>query len=280
MPFCDGSGARIWYEEAGAGPPMLLIHPNGFDHTAWMYQAAFFSARFRMIAPDLRGYGRSEKVRRRCSMDELVGDVVGVCRHAGVERAVIGGVSVGSGIAMALALAYPEKALALVLVGGASSRPKTYDGRIRGYAGPDYADYLETHVKACMSTGFPDTPIGRHLVSHFLERGRWHDGETIAEVFRARGDVDLTPRLGEIGAPTLVINGEHDMSLAAGSATATAIRGARRRLIAGAGHVCQLEDPSGFNGAVLEFLADNRLLDPSRKAEGRRGVGAGEGAWA
>ncbi|MCZ6610380.1 MAG: alpha/beta hydrolase, partial [Alphaproteobacteria bacterium] len=62
MPKSRANGVDIHYEVAGEGPPMVLIHANPFDHNLWMYQIAHFSTWFKVIAVDIRGYGRSEKV--------------------------------------------------------------------------------------------------------------------------------------------------------------------------------------------------------------------------
>jgi 3-oxoadipate enol-lactonase len=259
LPYAENSGVRLFYEVAGEGPAMVLIHANPFDHNLWAYQTARFSNRFMVVAPDLRGYGRSDKVATPFGIGDLAKDIIAVCRDAGVERAIVGGISVGSGIALALALDYPELVRALVLVGGASSRPAAYDRHIAGYEGGDLAAYRRTHMEQCFAPGFTATPQGRYLIEGFLERDPWLDGRAIAQVFRARGDADLRPRLSLLRLPVLVVNGAYDMSLKPGIETASLISGAEQVTLNNTGHCCNIEDPAAFDAAVIVFLRRNGL---------------------
>jgi 3-oxoadipate enol-lactonase len=245
---------RIFYEVAGAGPAMVLIHANPFDHNLWVYQIARFSNRFRIVAPDLRGYGRSDKIVAPFGLDDLAGDIVAVYNHAGIASAIVGGISVGSGIALQLALDRPGLAEALILVGGASSRPASYDRHIAGYEGPDFRSYRRKHMEECFAPGFAATPLGRHLIEGFVESDPLLDGKAIAQVFRARGGRDLRPRLPSLRLPVLVINGAHDVSLQPGRETAALIPQAEHRVLNDAGHCCNIENPAAFDRVVIEFL--------------------------
>ena len=258
MPYADNMGVRIFYEVAGDGPAMVLIHANPFDHTLWLYQTRRFADRFQVVAPDLRGYGRSDQVVTPFSLDDLAKDIIAVCAHAGVTRAIVGGISVGSGVALALALDYPELVQALVLVGGASSRPASYDDHIAGYE-QDFPAYRRVQLEQCFAPGFVATPRGQYLVETFLESNARLDGKAIAEVFRARGGADLRPRLPSLKLPVLVVNGAHDMSLAAGRETASLIPGAEQVTLDGAGHCCNIEDPAAFDATVIDFLRRKNL---------------------
>ena len=88
----------------------------------------------------------------------------------------------------------------------------------------------------------------------FDENSHTLSGESIAQIFRARAGCNMTPRLSTIGAPTLVINGAHDVSLEAGRETAAGISGARQVVIPGTGHACSIEDPWAFDDALIGFL--------------------------
>ena len=261
MPYADNHGVRLFYEVAGEGPAMVLIHANPFDHNLWAYQTARFSNRFRIVAPDLRGYGRSDKIATPFGLDDLADDIVAVCAHAGVERAIIGGISVGSGIALALALDHPGLVKALILVGGASSRPAAYDGRIAGYEGPGFPAYRRTHMEECFAPGFAATPHGRYLIEGFLESDPLLDGKAIGQVFRARGGTDLRPRLPSLRLPVLVVNGAYDMSLKPGRETASLIPAAEHRVLNNTGHCCNIEDPAAFDAVAIEFLRRNGLWE-------------------
>src|SRR4051812_8416430 len=116
MPYCSVNGIKIYYEVLGEGRPLLLIHANPFDHRLWLYQRASFSTFFKVIAVDLRGYGRSDKPTANTSLAMMAEDVLGVCRQEGVRDAVVAGISVGGNVALQLGLEHPEIFKALVLV--------------------------------------------------------------------------------------------------------------------------------------------------------------------
>ena len=78
MPYSRANGVDIWYEVAGDGPAMVLIHANPFDHDLWMYQAAHFSTWFKVVGIDIRGYGRSAKVTTPYTLKNMCDDAVGV----------------------------------------------------------------------------------------------------------------------------------------------------------------------------------------------------------
>ena len=114
------NGVKIYYDVFGAGFPFVMIHANPFDHNLWMYQIARFSTYFKIIAVDIRGYGRSDKPETPFSLKDMADDVLGVCRDEGIKEAIVGGVSVGSGMALLMGLDHPELCKALILVGGSS----------------------------------------------------------------------------------------------------------------------------------------------------------------
>src|SRR6185503_10179234 len=133
MPYSSANGVDIWYEVKGDGPAMVLVHANPFDHDLWMYQTTHFSTWFKVIGIDIRGYGRSSKVTTPYSLNDMADDVVRVMKDAGVERAILGGCSVGSSIALVLGLDHPDLFDAIFLVGGSSGPSARFQGRIDGY---------------------------------------------------------------------------------------------------------------------------------------------------
>jgi pimeloyl-ACP methyl ester carboxylesterase len=169
------------------------------------------------------------------------------------------GCSVGSGIALLLALDHPELFEAGILVGGNSGASPRYKGRIEGYR-RNLAAYHPTHIRELVQPAFADSRLGRHLLGMFLERGPRLNGEAIAQVFTAGNHTDSTERLGTMKVPTLVINGEFDNSRAAGEKTAHLTPGAIHKVLPGTGHACCLEDPAGFDQIVIDFLASRGLM--------------------
>ncbi len=260
MPYSAANGVKIYYEVSGEGFPFVLVHANPFDHNLWMYQISHFSTYFKIIAMDIRGYGRSDKPESSFSLEEMANDILGVCRDENVTEAILGGVSVGSGIALLLGLDHPEMFKALILVGGNSGGGGRIEDRIRGYTGKGVQKYHIEHLEELVSPEFPKTKIGSYLLHTFVERDPWLSAESIAQIFRARAGTDMTERLAFIRIPTLVINGEYDNSLAAGKRTAEMIPGAIHRILPKTGHACCIEDPAGFDALVSEFLSSQGLM--------------------
>jgi pimeloyl-ACP methyl ester carboxylesterase len=250
---------KIWFETAGDGPAMVLIHANPFDHDLWLYQSSHFSTWFKVVTIDIRGYGRSVKMTEPFTLKDMCDDVVGVMIDLGIEHAILGGCSVGSGTALLLALDHPELFEALILVGGNSGTSSRYQKRIDGYR-RDLPAYHREHIRQLVAPSFADSKLGSHLLSMFTERGARLKGDAIAQVFAAGNSTDTTERLATMRVPTLVVNGEYDHSLPAGQRTASLIPGAEHRILPGTGHACCIEDPAVFNRFVLDFLSAHSLL--------------------
>lgn len=259
MPYSRANGADIWYEVAGDGPALVLVHANPFDNTLWMYQAAHYSTWFKVITIDIRGYGRSVKQTTPFTLKDMSDDVIGVMRDAGVGRAILGGCSVGSGIALLAGLDHPELFDALILVGGNSGASARFGQRIEGYT-RSLGDYHLKHLRMLVEDGFSSSRLGAYLLNRYVERQPRLDGEAIAQVFRAGNATALTDRLGTMRVPTLVINGENDHSRPAGEETARLIPGAVHKVLPGTGHACCLEDPAGFDAIMTEFLQHRGLM--------------------
>lgn len=235
--YSTANGIKIYYEVSGEGFPFVMVHANPFDHNLWMYQIAHFSTYFKVIAIDIRGYGRSDKPETPFSLKDLADDVLGVCRDEGVNEAI--------------------------LVGGSSGPGGSIVERIHGYTRVGVEKYHIQHLRELVAPDFPETKLGKYLLNTFVERDPWLSGESIGQIFRARGGLDMTPRLGTMKVPTLVINGEYDNSLAGGKKTASLIPGAVHKILAKTGHACNIEDPAGFDEFVFDFLRANGLMPPS-----------------
>jgi pimeloyl-ACP methyl ester carboxylesterase len=259
MPYASNKGVRIHYVVAGEGPPMLLVHANPFDHRLFTYQLARFSQHFRLIAPDLRGYGRSDKPDTAFTLADMADDVLAVCSQEGVTRAIVLGVSVGSGIALLIGLDRPEFAAGVILVGGSSKGGANIADRVAGYTSADLKGYQRGHIRELVAPGFGDTPLGRWAIDLFTEHTQPLSGRCIAQIFRAREACDMRSRLAAMMVPTLVINGAHDISLERGRETASLIPGAAHVVLPGTGHACCIEDPAAFDGAVEAFLLEKGL---------------------
>src|SRR6202008_1221987 len=144
--------------------------------------------------------------------------------------------------------------------GGSSGPGGSIEERIHGYTKVGIEKYHIQHLRALVAPDFADSKLGSYLLNTFKERDPWLSGESIGQIFRARGGLDMTPRLGSMKVPTLVINGEYDNSLAAGKKTASLIPGAVHKILPKTGHACCIEDPGGFDAFVSEFLRANGFM--------------------
>ncbi len=108
MPFASNHGVNIYYEVYGDGPPMVLVHANPFDRRLFTYQIARFAPYFRLVALDIRGYGRSDKPATPFTLNDMADDVLAVCAQEKIARAIFMGVSVGSGMSLLIGLDRPR----------------------------------------------------------------------------------------------------------------------------------------------------------------------------
>jgi len=113
VPVVDASGARLWYDEAGRGPAVVLLHGGLGDSGLWEPVVPYLAESFRTIRTDLRFFGRSVGVAAPFSFED---DVIGVLDGLGIERAALVGLSLGGRIAIDVGLEHPERLWALAVV--------------------------------------------------------------------------------------------------------------------------------------------------------------------
>lgn len=264
MPISRANGVDIHYGVAGKGPALVLLHAIPFDHSLWLYQMARFSTWFRVIAPDLRGFGRSAKVTEPFAFEDMCADVLGVMDDEGAGSAIVMGCSIGSKLALMLGGMAPDRFRAVIQVGG-NSGPQDFHRRIEGYGAEPFSPYRAAHLRHGVREGFGDTRLGAHLLAMFSERDPWHDPRAIVEVFKALAAGDARPYLSAYRPPTLIINGEFDGARPRGEETARLIPGAVHKVLPGAGHACMIEDPAGFDALVIAFLESHGLMPERRE---------------
>jgi 3-oxoadipate enol-lactonase len=263
MPISRANGVEIYYERAGAGLPILMLHALPFDHRLWLYQVARFSQHYTTIALDLRGWGRSAKPREPFSLRDMGQDALGVLADTGITQPpILMGCSIGSKIALTLACETPAVFPAVIAIGG-NSGAQDFSQRIADYASHSaqgrLADFHMGHLRHGVSRVWADSLMGHYLLKGFVERGADLDAVCIKRVFEALQGSNLLADLPRCNTPTLVVNGEFDGARAAGERTASLMPNASHYIVNGAGHCCFLEDPAAFDAAALAFLKSNGL---------------------
>ena len=259
-------------EERGQGVPLLLVHGFPLAHEMWAAQIEAFSSEFRVIAPDLRGFGRSRDALdgtpnrtpdAPLTMDGLADDLVLLLEALEVDEPVVFcGLSMGGYIAWQFWRKYPERLRALILCDtrSAADAPDARSDRLRMAEG--IAEWGTRSIAAAMTAKIFSPVTQQHqpeLVAQVRETIAATDPRTIAAAQRGMAErPDMTAVLGEINVPTLVVVGRDDALSppAEMRAIAEAIPGAEFVEVSEAGHLAPMENAPAVNEAIRRFLDD------------------------
>jgi pimeloyl-ACP methyl ester carboxylesterase len=259
MPHVDVNGLHVHFEDSGgAHSPVLLVHGFALDHTAFDAQVAALAGAHRVIRVDIRGFGRSTHGGKPFSLLDVADDCARVLDHLGIARAVIGGLSMGGFIAQRFALRYPERVKALVFIGthGFADPPEAAAGTRHMIEAWRAAGPIPPLLDGIRTILFGDSPIS----APWVERWKTWDREVFtlpAEAMISREDI--TARLGELTAPSIVLHGTADQSmpLAVGEQFAKALPNTKRFVaVEGGPHVVNMSHPEAVNAALQGFLAE------------------------
>ncbi len=236
----------------------MLIHGHPFDRTLWEPQLAALAGGFRVLAPDLRGFGRSPVTPGCVLMREYAADIGELLDALGIGRAAVVGLSMGGLVAMELAAAAPERYWALGLVATTVQPPSPQDLRIRD----ERADAVERDgmgvLLEYMHTGLYSPacpPAVRARVDAMMAAA---PPAGAAAALRGRGRrPDYRPLLAALDVPALVVAGTADpwSNAAVTEEIVAHLRRPDLVMIEGAGHLPNLEAEAEFNEALLSFLA-------------------------
>jgi pimeloyl-ACP methyl ester carboxylesterase len=255
----------LFREQAGEGPPVVLVHEAIADSRMWDPQWKTFPGAHRTIRYDLRGFGRSPIEPGAFSHAR---DLVGLLDELDLERTSLVGGSLGGQVALEVALAQPERVEKLVLMDpglpGHSWSDDTKAGWAEEEAACERGDIdAAVEVNLRMWVDGPRRSPGEvaagvrdrvaEMQRRALELQLPVDGSVTVELLVA----DLADRLDEVRSPTLVLTGEEDRDdmQEIADLLAERIPDARRASIAGAAHIPSLERPEEFDRLVLGFLA-------------------------
>ena len=253
-------GAEIFYDVAGSGPPIVLLHPFPAHHEFWLPVSPALSSRYRLVMPDLRGHGESGLGNAPATMAKYADDVAHVMDAAGVERAPIIGVSIGGYIFFEFWRRFRERVSALVLCNTKASAdsPEARGGRLQSAK-----DVLERGTEPFFESMVPKllgetTRRSRpDLVEGALRMMRKMSPEDVAGVQRGMADRgDSVPMLKTINVPTLLITGDEDMTTGVPEAELMKqnIPGSQMKVIAKAAHYSPWEQPAEASKLLRQFL--------------------------
>lgn len=255
------NGFNMEYTDQGADIPLLLIHGYPLNRSIWEPQLNGFGRQVRVIAPDLRGFGGSDPVRGDYTMDLLAADCKELLDHLGLKgRVFVGGLSMGGYVALAFYRQFRERVAGLIL-----ASTKAGADNEEGKAGRNKA------IQTAMLSGAP--AIAESMLPKMLAPASYDAQPELVQQVREimntasvegitgalagmRDRPDSTPLLAEMDIPVLILHGQEDQIIPASVAEAThkSISNAQLHVIAGAGHLVNMEQPLQFNEAALAWL--------------------------
>jgi pimeloyl-ACP methyl ester carboxylesterase len=262
LPTAHVNGVEIYFDVRGEGEPLVMLHGLGSSSQDWEHQVPVFAARYRVMTPDLRGFGRSAKPRGPYSIAQYSADVRALLCVLGITRCHLLGLSMGGAIALQIALDDPRRLASLIIVNSSPSfELSTWRRRLMAWTRMllphvfgmrGLSHYVVSHL-------FPK-PEQHELRARLIARGSTNDRDAYIAALHALKGWTVERRLGEITTPTLVISADSDYTPVSEKEHYVArMRNARLRVIPDSRHASHWDQPERFNREVLEFLAEHPL---------------------
>ncbi|SEM39997.1 Pimeloyl-ACP methyl ester carboxylesterase [Pseudomonas sp. ok272] len=257
MAYFEHDGCTLHYEEYGHGTPLLLVHGLGSSTLDWEKQIPELSRHYRVIVPDVRGHGRSDKPRERYSIAAFSADTVALIEHLNLGPSHLVGLSMGGMIGFQLAVDHSALLKSLTIVNSAP--------QVKLHSADDYWQWfkrwslmrvlsLATIGKALGSKLFPK-PEQADLRQKIAERWAKNDKRAYLASFNAIVGWGVQERLSKVTCPTLVISADRDYTpVALKEAYVKLLPDARLVVIDDSRHATPLDQPHRFNQTLLEFL--------------------------
>ena len=259
--YVSVEGGKLFYEIAGKGDYIVLLHDGIAHREVWDGQFKFFAERYKVVRYDRRGYGKSTFPDASFSHIE---DLNQVLIHLKIEKAIIFGISGGGELAIDFALKYPSKVNSLVLVGAVASGFKstshsiTRGGRVGSIINlsNEPEKFLQYFVWEDPYEIYKDNIKAKGKLFHLLKTNP-NDVNFKSRTFVKPADRPAINFLSEINIPVLVLVGEYDMPDIHANAgiIEIGIPNAKREIIYNSGHIVPLEQPEAFNSSALKFLS-------------------------
>lgn len=262
--YLNVDGSKLYYELAGEGEALALVHAGFVDSGMWDAQWEAFAHHYRVVRFDMRGFGKSDAVQAPVSRrDELYR----LLKHLEIDRAHLVGCSLGGEVVMDFALEHPEMVASLVVVlsvpGGFEMQGEPPADMLEMFGALETGDLKrvsELQVRLWVDGGFRTPEQVDPAVRRRAAEMNWiavSNGTFAADLAPANPlDPPAATRLDAIHVPTLEIVGalDHPEILRAADVMVGALKDAQKVIVADAAHVPNMERPDAFNAAVLRFL--------------------------
>jgi len=258
MSAVTSGGVDIYYEAAGTGDAIVLVHGLGSYVGDWRAQVDALSRRYHVVSIDLRGHGRSGKPPGPYSVGDFASDVAAVIRAERLAPAHVVGLSLGGAVAFQLAVDEPSLVRSLTIINSGpsfvvASLQLRFVIVLRLFVLKVFG--LKTLGTMIVKRLFPkpdQEPLRRAFLEHYLT----NDRRAYEASTRALVGWSVADRLSSIACPVLVISGDRDYTpVAAKASYVAALPDARLVVIEDAGHACTIERPAEVNRAIAEFIA-------------------------
>src|SRR5437016_12076101 len=251
-------GAKVHYVDAGTGSPVILLHGLADDVGVWESAIAPLAAKYRVVALDQIGFGRSDKPLLNYRVSTFVDFLDGFLNELKIERASLVGNSLGGWVAADFALKHPDRIERLVLsdAAGYAALAKTMDPR------PLNALRLASRedIRYLGPLTFRDKRFYEDVDLAFKQRVTAGDSHTVSQFLASmiRGEDVLDGQLGAIEKPTLILWGRDDKLIPVSFAARfnKEINASQVRILDGCGHMPHVECAEKFNHALLQFLGE------------------------
>jgi 3-oxoadipate enol-lactonase len=253
---------QLTYTDSGIGRPIVLIHGYPFNRSLWNEQVAALSNSYRVIAPDLRGFGESE-ASDSATMNQMAQDVALLLNHLEIARATIAGLSMGGYVALAFYKQLPSRVRALIL---ADTRAQADNEEAKQTRAQQADKALNEGMGGIADAMLPKllTPETVSKRPEIVKRVRdmivktKPQGAAAALLGMAERE-DQTAMLAKISVPALIIVGAEDAitPVADSEKMHQSIAGSRLVVLKNSGHVSNLERTEQFNQALLDFMKES-----------------------
>ena len=257
--YVDIGELKIWYDEQGAGEPLVLLHGGISTNETWAGQMQDFSAHFRVIAPERRGHGHTPDVEGPLSYDVMAADTISFLDGVVGGPAHLVGWSDGGIVGLLVAMARPDLVRKLVAISAnfdtSGGVPDAMEGLTSMTANSDDLAVFRTSYEAASPDGPGHWPV---VFAKFQQMISTQPNITVEQ-------------LGRITAPTLVLAGDDDMiTLEHTSALFRAIPNSELAVVPGTSHALPMEKPELVNRLILDFLQNDPVptFMPLRRASG------------
>ena len=265
MPKAEVNGINIYYEEAGEGYPLIWSHEFAGDYRSWETQMRFFSRRYRVITYSARGYPPSDVPNSldAYTQEQAVDDVKRLMEQLGIEKAHVGGLSMGGNVALNFGLTYPNMARSLVVAGtgSGSTDPEAFRATVNRVADgmrsggmESMGDYSNSPTRVQL---LRKDPRGyEEFRAQLMEHSNIGSAFTFQGIQGRRPSIfELEDKLRALDVPTLIMTGdEDDPCIETSVYMKRNIPNSGLVIMPRSGHAINLEEPDLFNSTVLDFL--------------------------